>query len=362
LNLIFCHHYNGGALQQALMNTLDIWVRRGECIQALFISIDHVNKLSGSEKRDLKDKLREMSLPYYWTTKKYLEFKPGVYIFLEEQDRDTVLSHSLRSHAKVISIPALAYPSKFLLRDLIDRQLEKTQTDVLERIGRDMQGNVVYKFRQPLFSWPSQKSTIYEFHRRFLYRIEHVRHIGGYRSTGEVEYTDKLYLVPSITLQVDIKASLGDIVNAFNIENLSSLYFKRVTIIKNGQSKVGIIVDVNVDKFIATVQLRDEKVELSLNDVFLQKNPTWYRPFLEKIGINCSSSYNDLLDYIGLITYKFEPVAEHLRRRRQIQNAPIRYFNDLRDAVNQTVAKVFPIRFQEVEYALSTDFTPVEEV
>lgn len=340
------------------MNAIEINFTKGEYVTALYVKIDAINRLSSEEKKKLKMWLKEKRIPYYWATEKYLEYEPGLYIFNEENNNFKL---PYFSEVDTIELQPLSYPIRFLLKALIDRKLQEKLRDRIERIGEDMQGNIVYKSKNPLFLWPSDGVIIYEFYRRLSYRVEHVRHAIEHKLTGEPVYADKLYLLPAIKLQIDTKASLGEIAKYTGYRDLFSLLlYKRVSVEMETRRSIGLLVDIDIKRRLAIVQLAEREVELSLDNVYLQTNPTWYRNFLKEVGQYFRACYDNLINELGLMTYRFEPVAGGSKRRRKIYDAPARYLKDLREEIKETIAKVFPIKFQEVEYQLFKDFVEIE--
>jgi len=343
-----------------IMNVIEISVTGGDYVVIPYVRIDAINRLGNDEKNDLKIWLRAKDLPYYWTTQKYLECEPGLYVFSENGELE--LPHFSSSDLSTIKLKPSSYAIKFLLKALVDRNLRKNLKDKVERLAEDMGGNIVYRLKDPLFSWPSSEEVLYELYRRVSFRIEHVRHFVGYKPSGEPIHIDKLYLLPTMDLQIITRTSLGEIVTHIGDKNLLSwLLYKRVFVKKDNERKVGLLVDTSVERNFATIQMGEEKIELPLNNVYLETNPTWYRDFLREISMFYDSSYDELLDKLGVMTYRFEPVIHGLKRRRKIiSNAPTRYLKDLEVIVDEIIAKAFPIRFQEVEYGLCKVFTQIE--
>jgi len=339
------------------MNAIEVDVAGEESVIALYVGMDVINRLESDKKKELKKWLRMRNLPYYWATRKYLEYEPGLYVFHENRD----LKLPYCSEVGIIKLQPSSYPIKFLLKALIDSNLQKMLGDKVERLGEDMQGNIVYKLKDPLFSWPSSGVIVYEFYKKISFRVEHIRHIVGYKPTGEPMYLDKLYLLPTIRLQVSTNASLEEIAKHIGDRNLLSLLlYKRVSAEVGTRRDVGLLVDINIKSNLAIVQLAEGEVELPLDNVYLQTNPTWYGEFLREIGLRCGSTYDKLIDMLGLMTYRFEPVPDKYRKRRKIRDAPARYLKDLEVAVKEIIAKVFPISFQRVEYRLSKGFVQIE--
>jgi len=344
-------------MSTTLINAIEIDVIKGEHIVTHYVNIDTINKLRSEEKRELKTWLKREKLPYYWATREYLEHVAGLYIF--SSDEDLEIPYFTKEQINKIKLSPTSYPAKFLLKMLIDRELQERLKDKIEKIGEDMQGNNIYRFKKPLYSWPSSKVTIYEFYRRLFLRVEHVRHIVGYGHIGEPLYVDKLYLLPTIRLQIAIKASLGEIIRQVNGHNvLSLLHYRRVLVSIEGQRRVGLLIDVDSKENSAMVQLADGEVKLPLSDVYLQTNPTWYGEFLREVGKRCDSSYDELISKLGLLTYRFEPIPE-TKKRRKMYDAPAKYLEDLKAAIKEILTDIFPIKFQEVEYDLLKDFTQI---
>ena len=342
------------------MNALEMYTTEGEYIRTIYIKIKAIDMLESYKKKELANKLRRDNIPYYWSTSEYLGYKPGLYIFSE--DDELTLPHIPRKEFKIIDILAVSYPAKFLLKKLIDSSLQNKSRNILERLGEDKHGNIIYKFKDPLFSWPSNKVVIYEFYRLLFYRIEHVRHIIGYKPTGEAIYSDKLYLLPTIRLKITTKMSLKNIIKKIDKSNLlSSLLYRRVEIVNKGQKVIGLLTNIDINKDTARVQVSDKEVEVLLSNIFLQTNPTWYREFLRGIGLRYNSTYDELLDNFGLLTYRYEPFKDRKKKRKQMKDAPIRYLKDLRIIIRDILAKIFPIRFQYVEYNFDKNFVKLIE-
>ncbi|MEM2514544.1 MAG: hypothetical protein QXU81_09570 [Candidatus Bathyarchaeia archaeon] len=329
-------------------------------IVALYVGLESINRLRSDEKKKLKDILKSGDIPYYWATSKYLEYDPGLYVFSE--DSSLKIPFFSDNEIRVVKLHPLSYPVKFLLKSLIDYKVRK-ELEKVEKIGENKEGSIIYRFVNPLFSWPLKEWPIYKFYRRVYFRIEHIRQLGGYDASGNPIYIDELYLLPTMDLQVTTEVSLGNIVERTNNWDLLFLLInKRIIVREERKQEIGLLIDINRKKKTASIQLSKESVEVTLDKVYLQTNPTWYGNFLNNIGSLFNSSYDKLLDSFGLMTYRYEPTQGAQKKRKAFRNAPAIYLEHLERIAKEVFVNVFPISYLDVNYTISEHFIMLEEV
>ena len=321
----------------AVLNAFEIRTRGHNRLKVLFIEKDVIDKMTNEQRHELKMMLREQNIPYYWSPTPYLELEAGVYVFGEAK------LPSFIKHASTRDIDPKSYPAKYLLGSLIDTELRKKKSEVLEFIGKKY-GTYIYRLRKPLVTWPEHQQ-LFQISEVISYRVEHVKEIisPALRLTE-----DKLLLLVDRRVSIYTLVSLEDLVNLTGRELiLNTLLGKPMRIInESGTRDIGTLEGLDDN---AIMLVRGEQKHVPLNAVYLLGTPLWYRDFLEQVGRLLGDEFRRLVDAYGEVTYRYRRVD---KKRQKIEDAPRRLHDRLLSLRKLVFDGIFPIHFQGVEYTL----------